>query len=63
MIHHNNLAPEKKADGVEAFETPSDLQVYIYIYIYVYVPRDNGFISKKSVSKLFSVYKKIKEAR
>lgn len=37
MIHHNNLAPEKKADGVEAFETPSDLQVYIYIYIYVYV--------------------------
>ena len=35
MIHHNNLAPEKKADGVEAFETPSDLQVYIYIYIYI----------------------------
>lgn len=37
MIHHNNLAPEKKADGVEAFETPSDLQVYIYIYVYVYI--------------------------
>lgn len=39
------------------------LVLYTYIYIYVYVPRDNGFISKKSVSKLFSVYKKIKEAR
>lgn len=34
MIHHNNLAPEKKADGVEAFETPSDLQVYICICVH-----------------------------
>lgn len=37
MIHHNNLAPEKKADGVEAFETPLDLQEYIYIYICICV--------------------------